>query len=96
MNRYHEYHQDPDVRQKFREWQEARSAHRAKSAGFNTQSEHEVAMAKDKEARKSVEKMLASVGGQKVKGSKFATKASGKQAHKRMRTMQRTGGQRGS
>lgn len=92
MNRYHEFHPDPDIRQKFKEWQAAV----LKSNGYGSHAEQEDAKRKDREARKSMNVLLNNLGGQKVKGSKFATKASGKQAHKRMRTMQRTGGQRGS
>jgi hypothetical protein len=96
MNNYHKNHPDPEVRQKYAEWEKAYYASSATGSGYNSRDEHQAAMAKEKEKRRSVARMLQSLGGQAVKGSKFGIKTSTKQAKKQARTMQRTGGQRGS
>lgn len=53
MNRFHENHPDPEVRQKFKDWQVAHDSHRARSHGFDTVGE----LTKEKKKCKEMEKI---------------------------------------
>ncbi len=88
MNRYHETHPDPEIRQKFQEWQAAMWRYRARAAGFNSKSEMDADA--EKRANKKTLRGLAAL--MPVKGPNIK-KTSTRQTHKRM---MRTGGQRGS
>lgn len=92
MNRYHATHPDPDIRRKYQEWLQA-SMH---GKGYNSADEHKAAKDQGKAARKSVQMQLKALGGNVIKGGKYGSKVSTKQARKQTRMMQRTGGQRGS
>lgn len=88
MNRYHETHPDPEIRQKFQEWQSAMWRYRARSAGFNSKSE----MDDDTKRREKTASLRSLLNILPVKGQN-TKKTTTKQTHKRML---RTSGQRGS
>lgn len=96
MNSYHKNHPDPDIRRKYQEWLTASRHCAAIGSGHSSADAHTEALRKVKEQRKTASVILASLGGQSVKGSKFGGKVTAKQARKHSRAMQRTGGQRGS
>lgn len=51
MNRHHENHPDPEVRQKYADWKASNDNYRARSAGFKDH-EHRAAVKKIEEERK--------------------------------------------
>ena len=93
MNDYHRTHSDPEIREKYRRWLNAKMNSNASAAGCNSQEEFNEMEARKKASQKSVGAMLKAVGGMQVKGSNLVKSRTTKQTHKRMI---RTSSQRGS
>jgi hypothetical protein len=90
MNRYHQNHPDPEVRQKYVDWRNAMDAYQARKAGFVSVEAHQETKRIAKETRKNnVKTMLMGV-------ANSAMRAVGLNKSKAAAKKQRTGSNRGS
>lgn len=96
MNRYHEKHPDPEIRQKFVEWRAAYGDYKARSYGYvnaDHQKEIEEKNKKKEDDKKSVVMMLKAIGQQVAFNLSTGKTAKAKADVKKQR---RTSGRRGS
>jgi len=94
MNRYHQNHEDPEIREKYSSWQKAYGDYKARARGFNSQE----ALDKYDEERKkpSIADMLKAIGSSVMRGVAMAKSKSSKAARGKRQNIRKTGGTRGS
>lgn len=90
MNRYHQNHPDPEVREKYISWRNAMDAYEARKAGFVSVEAHKQSRVVAKEAKKNnVKTMLMGI-------ANSAMRAVGMSKSKAAIKQRRTGSNRGS
>lgn len=94
MNRYHKNHKDPEIQQKYQEWEKANAGYQARARGFKTAE----AMKKADEApkEKSIVDMLKAIGSAVMAGVQASKTRVSKSARSKKQNIRKSGGTRGS
>lgn len=97
MNRYHQNHPDPEIREKFSSWQEAHANYLSRVRGFRSYAEEQAKIEKDKaqEAKRTILNQLKMIGANVAHHLKNNT-ATDKAKKNKAKKIRRASGRRGS
>jgi len=94
MNRYHQNHEDPEIREKFSSWQKAHGEYKARAAGFKSVQDQEAY--EEKRKKPSVVDMLKAIGASVMRGVSQTKAKTAKAARGKKQNIRKSGGTRGS